>query len=191
MTFRGDGYGPLVLQEPEFAASGVMLATADVYTALQTGVIDACEIGNPFSNWTLGMQEITKYWSFPGMQQLCQVGEVMINLDLWNKLPADLQMIMQMACTHNMIRSSAFNSYESAKITTPSNPKSIQKTNGIELVRLSPDCQQTWKTVSWRLADAYSQKDATFGKMWGDMKAFMNIVEPYNTLQTVTYPTGK
>ena len=182
LTFRGDGYGPLVLQEPEFQASGVMLASGDVYTALQTGVIDACEIGNAFSNYALGIQEITKYWSFPGLQQLCQTGSMFINLDLWNKLPADLQMIVYMSCNTNMLRSYAFSHIESAKIIPE-----LQTKWGIEIVRLSPDCQTAWKTVGWRLADAYSQKDANFGKMWGEMKAFMVLCAPYEKLQEVTY----
>jgi len=182
LTFRGDGYGPLVLQEPEFLASGVMLASGDVYTALQTGVIDACEISNAFGNYALGIQEITKFWSFPGMQQLCQVSGLFINLDYWNKLPRDLQLILQFCCTQNMIRSYSFNHVESAKIIPE-----LKSKWGIEILKLSPECMTTWKTVSWRLADAYSKKNADFGKMWTGMRDFMSMLEPYEQLQTVVY----
>ena len=65
LTFRGAGYFPLILQE--LGASGVMLATGDVYTSLQTGVIDACESGQPYGNWIGGFADITKYWGFPGI----------------------------------------------------------------------------------------------------------------------------
>jgi TRAP-type mannitol/chloroaromatic compound transport system substrate-binding protein len=186
LTFRGDGYGPLVLQETEFQASGVMLATGDVYTALQTGVIDSCEIGNAFGNYALGIQEITKYWSFPGMQQLCQVSSTMINLDVWNKVPADLQMIIEYAVTHMMLRSWAFSHVESARIIPV-----LQNKWGIEIVRLSPECQLLWKTVSWRLADAYSAKKADFKEMWDSHKAHMEMLNPYEELQAVTYPAKK
>jgi TRAP-type mannitol/chloroaromatic compound transport system substrate-binding protein len=182
LTFRGDGYGPLVLQEPEFMASGVMLASGDVYTALQTGVIDAAEIGNAFGNYALGVQEITKYWSFPGMQQLCQVSGMFINLDYWNKLSKDLQLIMKMSCTQNMIRSYSFNHVESAKIIPE-----LKSKWGIEILKLSPECMTTWKTVSWRLANDYSKKNADFGKMWTSMRDFMSMLEPYEQLQTVVY----
>jgi TRAP-type mannitol/chloroaromatic compound transport system substrate-binding protein len=182
LTFRGDGYGPLVLQEPEFAASGVMLASGDVYTALQTGVIDACEIGNAFGNYALGIQEITKFWSFPGMQQLCQVSGMFISLDNWNLLPKDVQMILELCCTRNMIRSYSFNHVESAKIIPE-----LQSKWGITILKLSPDCMTKWKTVSWRLADAYSAKNAEFGKMWKAMRDFMKGLETYEELQTVYY----
>jgi TRAP-type mannitol/chloroaromatic compound transport system substrate-binding protein len=182
LTFRGDGYGPLVLQEPEFAASGVMLASGDVYTALQTGVIDACEIGNAFGNYALGIQEITKNWSFPGMQQLCQHSMMFINMDYWNKLPKDLQLILNLCCTRNLIRSYTFSHVESAKIIPE-----LQNKWGITILKLSPECMTTWKTVSWRLADAYSKKDAEFGKMWTAMRDYMTLLEPYEQLQTVVY----
>jgi len=186
LTFRGDGYGPLVLQEPEFGASGVMLATADVYTALQTGVIDACEIGNAFGNYALGIQEITKYWTFPGMQQLCQVSSVFMALDSWNALPQDIQWIIIENLDHNFLRNWAFSHVESARIVPV-----LQSKWGITINRLSPDCQYTWKVVSWRLADAYGQKDAPFGVMWQNMKDHINLLAPYEKLQEVTYPAGK
>jgi TRAP-type mannitol/chloroaromatic compound transport system substrate-binding protein len=183
LTFRGDGYGPLVLQEPEFQASGVMLATGDVYTALQTGVIDACEISSAFGNYALGIQEITKFWTFPGMQQLCQVSSHFMHLDLWNSVPADLQWIIVENLCYNQIRSWSFNHVESAKIIPV-----LQEKWGITVNRLSPECQLTWKTVSWRLADAYSLKNADFAKMWANHKAHMTLLEPYEALQAVTYP---
>lgn len=186
LTFRGDGYGPLVLQEPEFQASGVMLATGDVYTALQTGVIDACEIGNAFGNYALGIQEITKYWTFPGMQQLCQVSSHFISLDLWNPLPPDIQWIIVENLCYNQIRSWAFSHVESAKIIPV-----LQDKWGITVSRLSPECQWTWKEVGWRLAEAYGKKDAAFGKMWTNHKKHMELLAPYEELQAVTYPAGK
>ena len=186
LTFRGDGYGPLVLQEPEFQASGVMLATGDVYTALQTGVIDACEIGNAFGNYALGIQEITKFWTFPGMQQLCQVSSHIISLDLWNDLPSDIQWIIVENLAYNQIRSWAFNHVESARLIPV-----LKDKWGITINRLSPEAQYTWKVVSWRLADNYSKKDAAFSDMWTNMKAHMELLSPYEDLQAVTFPAGK
>jgi TRAP-type mannitol/chloroaromatic compound transport system substrate-binding protein len=182
LTFRGAGYSPLILQEPEFGASGVILATADVYTSLQTKVIDACEVGNAFSNYGSGYQEVTKYWSFPGIHQLCQTSSFIINMDSWNKLPADLQMIVRMACTHNMMRSWAFNHLESAKIIPI-----LQEKFGTVIYRESPELQTLWKTVAWRIADSFAAKLPEFNAMWKTHKDLMNLLGPYEDLQTVTY----
>ena len=182
LTFRGAGYSPLILQEPEFGASGVILATADVYTSLQTKVIDACEVGNAFSNWGSGYQEVTKYWSFPAIHQLCQTGSFMINMDMWKKLPADIQSIMKAACSHYTLRSWAFNHVESAKIVPI-----LQDKYGIIIYRESPELQTLWKTVAWRIADNFAAKLPEFKAMWEKHKAFMTTLQPYEELQTVTY----
>lgn len=182
LTFRGAGYSTLVIQEPEFGGSGVILATSDVYSSLQTGVIDACEVGNAFSNFASAYHEVTKYWVFPGVHQPTQASSAIFNLDLWNKLPADLQMIVRQAAAYNMLRSWSFNHLESAKII----PR-IQKEFGIEIVKQSPAAQKAWKTVAWRLADNQAAKNPDFKKMWDNHKALMDVLAPYESLQTVTY----
>ncbi len=182
LTFRGAGYSTLTIQEPEFGASGVNMPTGDIYTGLQTKVIDACEMSNAFSNFAMGYQEVTKYWMFPGIHQLTQNGALLVNLDLWNKLPEDLQWIIRTVATYSMIRTWAFNHFESAKIIPE-----LQQKYGIEIVRLSPEAQKTWKTVAWRLADNEAAKNPDFKTMWDNHKALMATLAPYEELQTVNY----
>jgi TRAP-type mannitol/chloroaromatic compound transport system substrate-binding protein len=182
LTFRGAGYSTLSIQEPEFGGSGVNMPTADVYSSLQTGVIDACEVGNAFSNFASAYHEVTKYWGFPGVHQPTQNSSTIINLDLWNKLPEDLQWIIRTCATYGLMRSWSFAHLEAAKII----PR-LQKEFGVEIVRQSPECQSTWKTVAWRLADAQAAKSPEFKKMWDNHKALMDTLAPYESLQTVTY----
>lgn len=182
LTYRGAGYSPLILQEPEFGASGVILSTADVYTSLQTHVIDACEVGNAFSNWGSGYHEVTKYWSFPGIHQLSQASSLIINMDLWNELPEDIQWCIRTSATYFMMRSWAFSHVESAKIIPV-----LQNELGVTIYRESPELQTLWKTVGWRIADSFGSKIPEFKTMWDSMKDFMNMMGPYEDLQTVTY----
>jgi TRAP-type mannitol/chloroaromatic compound transport system substrate-binding protein len=182
ITFRGAGYSPLIIQEPEFGGSGVILATADVYTSLQTKVIDACEVGNAFSNFGSGYNEVTKYWSFPGIHQLCQVSGFMIGDQYWKQLPADIQLTMQLALDRYTLRSYAFNHLESAKIIQP-----LQDKYGIVVYRETPELQSLWKKVAWRIADSFAAKLPDFNKMWQSHKDFMSLLGPYEVLQTVTY----
>jgi TRAP-type mannitol/chloroaromatic compound transport system substrate-binding protein len=185
ITFRGAGYSPLIIQEPEFGGSGVILATADVYTSLQTKVIDACEVGNAFSNYGSGYQEVTKYWSFPAIHQLCQTSGFFVNMDSWKTLPADIQMIIQMVGSHYQLRSWAFSHVESAKIIPV-----LQDKYGIVIYRESPELQALWKKVAWRIADSFAAKLPEFAAMWKSHKDFMNMLQPYEVLQTVTYGTA-
>jgi TRAP-type mannitol/chloroaromatic compound transport system substrate-binding protein len=182
LTVRGAGYMPLILQEPEFGASGVILATADVYTSLQTKVIDACEVGNAFSNWGSGYHEVTKYWYFPGIHKITETSSTIVNLDLWNKLPKDLQTIWELAATHQLLRSWTFSHYKSAEILP-----TLQEKHGIVVIKQSPETQTLWKTVAWRIADRTAAADPNFKTMWDRHKAFMNFMGPYEELQTVNF----
>lgn len=182
LTFRGAGYSPLILQEPEFGASGVILATADVYTSLQTKVIDACEVGNAFGNYGSGYHEVTKFWSFPGIHQLCQTSSTIVNMEMWKKLPEDIQWIMRTAGAYYNLRSWAFSHLESAKII----PILTEKL-GVTVYRESPELQSLWKKVAWRIADSFAAKLPEFKAMWDKHKELMNTLGPYEELQTVTY----
>ena len=182
LTYRGAGYSPLILQEPEFGASGVILSTADVYTSLQTRVIDACEVGNAFSNFGSGYHEVTKFWSFPGIHQLTQASSTIINMDLWNKLPEDIQWAWKAVATYTMMRSWAYSHVESAKIIPV-----LQAQHGIEIYRQSPELQTLWRDVGWRIADSFGEKLPEFKMMWDSMKDYMNMMGPYEELQSVNY----
>jgi len=182
LTWRGAGYSPLIVQEPEFGGSGVILATADVYTALQTHVIDACEVGNAFSNYGSGYQEVTKFWSFPGIHQLCQTSSTLVNMDEWKKLPEDIQWCVRTASVYYNIRAYAFQHLESAKIIPV-----LQQKYGITIVRETPELQTMWKTVAWRILDQWCQKSPDFKAMWKMHTDLMAQLSDYESLQTVQY----
>jgi len=182
LTWRGAGYSPLIIQEPEFGGSGVILATADVYTALQTHVIDACEVGNAFSNYGSGYQEVTKFWSFPGIHQLCQTSSTLFNMEEWKKLPEDIQWAVRTSSCYYNMRSWAFNHLESAKIIPI-----LQQKYGVTIVKETPELQTMWKNVAWRIIDQWCAKSPEFKAMWKTHTDLMAQLSDYETLQTVQY----
>ena len=178
LTFRGMGWTGMCIQEPEFNASGVNIPPGDVYTSLERGIIDACELGGPTFNWSLGLHEVTKYTGFPGVHQMTQINNMLINKDAWNTLTEAEQMVIQLACEASVNRSFGFNIWDNATIL----PDYIDY--GIEFLTLSPECQGTWKKVSWRLADEQAAKSEDFNKVWTAQKDMLEILRPYLVLQT-------
>jgi TRAP-type mannitol/chloroaromatic compound transport system substrate-binding protein len=178
LAFRGMGWTGMILAEPEFQAAGVLIPAGDVYTSLERGVIDACELGNPVGNWSLGLHEVSEYMGFPGVHQLTQVQNLLINMDSWNELTPAEQMAVQLACDSSNNRSWAFNIWESAKII----PSYVDY--GIEILTLSPECQGTWRDVSWRLADEQAAQSADFKVVWDAQKSMLQLLRPYLVLQT-------
>ena len=181
LTFRGTGWTTMTVQEPSFGAKGVFVPSQDVYSSLQTGVIDACELGNLASNYVQGYYDICKYTGFPGIHKLGETCSFMVNMATWKKTPADLQKIVE-ACAHMYgLRNQAFARVQSAQAL----PEVIKK--GVTVTYTSPEAQNMWRTTSWALSEKEAAKSPEFKKMWEDMKAFQIMMDRYVDLQTPDY----
>ena len=81
-----------------FAASGgtaVRLAGGEIYTSMQTGVIDAVECVGPYNDRTLGLMEVAEYYYYPGWHEPGAMLEFTVNQAAFDRLPADLQAIVE------------------------------------------------------------------------------------------------
>lgn len=81
-----------------FAASGgtaVRLAGGEIYTSMQTGVIDAVEWVGPYNDRTLGLMEVAEYYYYPGWHEPGAMLEFTVNQKAFDRLPADLQAIVE------------------------------------------------------------------------------------------------
>ena len=67
-------------------ASTVILPGAEVYPALERGVIDATEWSSASVNLPSGFHKIAKYIITPGIHQPAAVQECVFNMDAWNGL---------------------------------------------------------------------------------------------------------
>ncbi|MFK8042652.1 TRAP transporter substrate-binding protein [Congregibacter sp.] len=83
-----------------FSAAGgeaVRIPGGEVYTALQTGVIDAVEWVGPYNDLALGLHEIAEYYYYPGWHEPGSMLEFIVNEDALKGLPEDLQAIVRYA----------------------------------------------------------------------------------------------
>jgi TRAP-type mannitol/chloroaromatic compound transport system substrate-binding protein len=96
LKMRIPGLGGEVLSR----AGGVpiTLAGAEIFTALQTGTIDATEWVGPYNDRAFGLHKAAKYYYYPGWHEPGPTIECMINKDAYNSLPDDLKFIVDMGC---------------------------------------------------------------------------------------------
>lgn len=81
-----------------FTASGgtsVRLAGGEIYTSMQTGVIDAVEWVGPYNDRTLGLMEVAEYYYYPGWHEPGAMLEFTVNQEAFDRLPGDLQAIVE------------------------------------------------------------------------------------------------
>jgi TRAP-type mannitol/chloroaromatic compound transport system substrate-binding protein len=77
--------------------TSVSLPGGEVYTSMQTGVIDATEWIGPYNDLALGLHRVGRYFYYPGWQEPSATLEAIVNKDAWDALPEDLQMILKTA----------------------------------------------------------------------------------------------
>ncbi len=92
----------------KLGASVTPLPGGEVYLALERGVIDAAEFSTPAINYPMGFDDITKYVIQPGVHQPSCQSAFFINKDSYNKLPADLKWIIDIAAKETQLWSTAW-----------------------------------------------------------------------------------
>jgi len=117
----------------EIGAAQTMLAGGEIYQALEKGVIDAGEFCSPSIDWSMGFQEVTKYWASPGWHQPASLTGVMINKKAWDQLPDHLKVALKYAAMASFVESFTFFEYGAIEGTQ----KFLDK--GIKITRLSDE----------------------------------------------------
>lgn len=77
--------------------TAVNIAGGDIYSSMQTGVIDATEWVGPYNDRAVGLQEVAQHYYYPGWHEPGSMLEFIVNEDAWNRLPEDLQAIVEVA----------------------------------------------------------------------------------------------
>src|SRR5690606_11503809 len=96
LKMRMPGIGGEVLQRA--GATQVTVPASEVFTALQTGAIDAAEWVGPNNDVSLGLHKVARYYYYPGWQEPGPMIECLVNKHAWDSLPEDLQEIVMTAC---------------------------------------------------------------------------------------------
>lgn len=93
LKMRMPGLGGAVIEKA--GAVPQQIAGGEIFTNLQTGVIDATEWVGPYHDYIMGFHKVAKYYYSGGWHEPGSVLELMINKEKWDSLPEDLQMIVK------------------------------------------------------------------------------------------------
>ncbi len=95
LKMRIPGLGGEVLRRA--GGTPVTLPGSEIFTSLQTGVIDATEWVGPYNDVAFGLPKAARYYYYPGWQEPGPTLEAIVNKDAWNALPDDLKAIVEIA----------------------------------------------------------------------------------------------
>jgi len=112
LKMRFFGMGAKVMTK--LGASTQLLSAADIYPALERGVIQATEFSMPSIDKNLGFYQIAKHNYFPGWHQQSSVGELLMNKAKYEALSDQHKVIVKTACdatvAWSLVRSDAIQS---------------------------------------------------------------------------------
>src|SRR4029078_7313205 len=84
-------------------ATAILMPAAEIYAAVERGVIDAAEWVGPHDDLTLGLQNTARYYYYPGWHEPGTVSEFGFNRKAYEALPADLRRILDPATTATQV----------------------------------------------------------------------------------------
>ena len=96
LKFRIGGIGGQIFNK--VGAVAQQLGGADIYPALERGVIDGAEWVGPYDDEKLGFNRIARYYYYPGWWEPGPTTEFMVNLRHWEALPPQYKAALEATC---------------------------------------------------------------------------------------------
>ncbi|WP_443191002.1 TRAP transporter substrate-binding protein [Pseudomonas indica] len=174
LKIRMPGLGGEVLNR--LGATTVNLPGGEVFTALQTGAIDATDWVSPYNDLAFGLHKAAKYYYYPGWQEPQAVIELLINQKAYDSLPADLQAILTeaaRAATQDMLDDYVYN-----------NALALDelKKQGTLLKRFPDEVLAAMRDESEKVLGELAAQSDLNGRIWASMQAFQAQVTPMHQL---------
>jgi TRAP-type mannitol/chloroaromatic compound transport system substrate-binding protein len=182
VKFRTKGIWANVLQGPEVGAAVTTLASSELYSGLERGILDALEYSTPATDMALAFYEVAKYYMMPGFHQPATMLSDGVNKDAWNKLPADLKAMYDAANrAANAIQYGKFVLADAEALAA------YEAMPGVELVVCPEDLQAKFAA----LADAEYAKQAAadpfFAKVYNSQREFKKQYDFFKGYQSMNF----
>lgn len=166
--------------------TAVTLPGSELYTSLQTGVIDATEWVAPYNDMALGLHEVAKYYYYPGWHEPGATLEILVNKDAYNALPKDLQLIIEVAARYA--------NQDMLDLYTSRNNRALEELinqHGVELRQFPDDVLQALQQASDEYFASVMQQDPMAAKVYASWKAYLDGASNYHRFSEQAYSRAR
>jgi TRAP-type mannitol/chloroaromatic compound transport system substrate-binding protein len=155
----------------------VTMQVSDVFTALQTGALDATEFVSPYNDLAAGYHTVAKYYYYPGWHEPGSTLETIFNKSKFEALPEDLQAIL-MAATEVM------NQLLLDELTAKNNEalRVLVDEHHVELRKLPDDVLSELHRISNEVVAELAESDATTKRIYDSWTRFQKGVADYHVI---------
>ena len=177
LKFRTQGTWGDVLTS--LGASVVTIPGGEVYEAAQRGVIDAFEYATPAVDLSAGFWEIKPILMEPGIHAPTCMYDFIVNTDEWNKVPEDLQKLIELGCEAGCMSVLTVTDYQDILAFQELRDK------GIQVYSLPDDVIKEIVAVSNEMWDKMAKDDPFFAKVLQSQRSFL---QDFRAMQTLKDP---
>ena len=155
----------------------VTMQVSEVFTAMQTGALDATEFVSPYNDMAAGYHTVADYYYYPGWHEPGSTLEAIFNKSAFEALPEDLQEILK-AGTEVM------NQLLMDELTAKNNEalRVLVEEEGVELRKLPDDVLIELRRISDEVVSELADTDETTRRIYESYKSFQAGVENYHNI---------
>lgn len=124
--------GVITLIFKNLGASPIVMDFNEIFTALETGIIDGADAANLTNNIGLGLYDIAKHTNYPGFHSM-PADHLACRKDVWDAMPAAHQRILTVAMDALALRNTTINEVKN-------NQNAVElRAKGVNLYEWSPE----------------------------------------------------
>jgi len=160
----------------------VRIPGGELYTSLQTGVIDAAEWVGPYNDLASGLYEVAEYYYYPGWHEPGAMLEFIIHKPSFEALPPDLQEMVQVA-THaaNQLMLDEFTARNNTAL------RQLVDEHGVKVRRLPDDVLLALSRATDKAVLKLVEEDPMAAKVYASFKPFYDGVRNYHHISEQAY----
>ncbi|NCF19747.1 MAG: ABC transporter substrate-binding protein [Haliea sp.] len=168
-----------------FAAAGgtaVRIAGGELYTSMQTGVIDALEWVGPYNDLAFGFHEVARYYYYPGWHEPGSILEFVVNRDSFDALPKDLQAVVTYAArASNQDMLDEYTARNNAAL------RKLIDEHGVQLRKLPDDVLKALWEGSQQVMNNLVETDPMAARVYESYAEFYQGVRGYHHISEQAY----
>jgi TRAP-type mannitol/chloroaromatic compound transport system substrate-binding protein len=145
----------------------VSMPGGELFTALQSGAIDATEWVGPYNDLAFGLYKAAKYYYYPGWHEPGTTLECIVNQQAFEALPAELQVIVR-----NAVR--VANQDMLAEYVARNNQalQTLTQEHKVEVRKLPDEVLNRLRELSDEVVAEIAEKDAMSRRVYESFQAF-------------------
>ena len=180
LKIRIPGFGGEVMAR--VGATINTIPTGELYMALEMGTIDSVEWVSPAFDMGLGFHKIAKYY-YTGWQEPSGQTQFFVNKKTYEKLPADLQAVIEAAANQvaSMLNTRSF--FDNAEYWA----KMKAEYPDIEVRSFPQDVRDALRKASDEILDEEAAKDPLFKEILDSQRAFLAKAREWTKISEFSY----